>query len=85
MADTELLIMNLMLLKIYCEGNKDAESVLSEAIQTIRELQSKGNEVCNWKPIDEEGYENCHYDYDETIPDFFNYCPYCGKKIKVVE
>lgn len=42
-------------------------------------------DVCEWKKVDEEGYQNCKCNYDETIPDFFKYCPYCGKKIKVVE
>ena len=43
------------------------------------------DDVCEWTKIDEEGYKNCECNYDETIPDFFKYCPYCGKKIKVVE
>ena len=42
------------------------------------------DDVCEWTKIDEEGYKNCECNYDETIPDFFKYCPYCGKKIKIV-
>lgn len=43
--------------------------------------EETSNNMCEWKKIDEEGYKNCKCNYDETIPDFFKYCPYCGKKI----
>ena len=43
------------------------------------------DDVCDWKQ-DEDGYTNCRYTYDEIDSvDFFKFCPYCGKKIKVVE
>ena len=53
---------------------------LNEAIKIVKQ-GGDANVVCEWKKIDEEGYKNCEWNYDETIPDFFKYCPYCGKKI----
>ena len=44
-------------------------------------IDEEVSDVCEWTKIDEEGYKNCECNYDETIPDFFKYCPYCGKKI----
>ena len=55
---------------------------LNEAIEIVK--QGDADDVCEWTKIDEEGYKNCECNYDETIPDFFKYCPYCGKKIKIV-
>ena len=54
------------------------------AIEIVKQ-GSDANVVCEWKKIDEEGYKNCECNYDETIPDFFKYCPYCGKKIKKIK
>ena len=62
----------------YCQNRID------KAIEIVKQ-GSDANVVCEWKKIDEEGYKNCECNYDETIPDFFKYCPYCGKKIKVKE
>ena len=53
---------------------------IDKAIEIVKQ-GSDANVVCEWKKIDEEGYKNCECNYDETIPDFFKYCPYCGKKI----
>ena len=42
-------------------------------------------DVCEWEQ-QEDGYRNCRYSFDEIDSvDFFRYCPYCGKKIKVKE
>ena len=56
---------------------------IDKAIEIVKQ-GSDANVVCEWKKIDEEGYKNCECNYDETIPDFFKYCPYCRKKIKIV-
>ena len=55
----------------------------SKAIEIVKQ-GSDTDDVCEWTKIDEEGYKNCKCNYDETIPDFFKYCPYCRKKIKIV-
>ena len=59
---------------------------LNEAIEIVKQggVSDASDNVCEWTKIDEEGYKNCKCNYDETIPDFFKYCPYCGKKIKIV-
>ena len=49
------------------------------------------DEVCEWKR--EVYYDKCPHEeglfkrvhYDEAVERAFKYCPYCGKKIKVVE
>ena len=65
-------------------------STIDEAIQTIRELQSKSEEVCEWTFIDEDfnAYDtSCKNPWclESGTPsdNKMNYCPYCGKKIKV--
>ena len=58
--------------------------VVDDAIEIVKQ-GGVSDDVCEWTKIDEEGYKNCKCNYDETMPDFFKYCPYCGKKIKVVE
>ena len=59
---------------------------LNEAIEIVKQgsASDASDNVCEWTKIDEEGYKNCKCNYDETIPDFFKYCPHCGKKIKIV-
>lgn len=80
--------------KVFC-----ANSVKStdKAIHTIRELQSKSEEVCEWK-YTKEIMDNAEFKVGcntnalkrGVVPNNFSYhnfkyCPYCGKKIKVVE
>ena len=59
---------------------------IDKAIEIVKQsgVSDASYNVCEWKKIDEEGYKNCECNYDETIPDFFKYCPYCRKKIKIV-
>lgn len=68
-------------------NNNSSKRVPYEFIDYVegkREISVSDN-VCEWKQ-DEDGYTNCRYSYDEIDSiDFFKYCPYCGKKIKVVE
>ena len=63
-----------------------------DAIRTIREFQSKSEEVCEWTLIDEDfnAYDtSCKSPWclESGTPgdNKMNYCPYCGRKIKVVE
>lgn len=75
-------------------GNDDTpfmNEILDNAIQTIRELQSKSEEVCEWE-ISKDGLYDC-CPHEEVAfqrskvakEEGFNYCPYCGRKIKVVK
>ena len=70
----------------------NAEKKLDEAIQTIRELESKSEEVCEWRRMGDGWYSEptCDSDvryicYSEDMICEWKYCPYCGRKIKVVE
>lgn len=68
-------------------GNVDG---LKHAIKIINELAEEyNNDFCEWKYIDSTSH-------NATIPcrgntmniksmRYYTYCPYCGKKIKVVE
>lgn len=60
-----------------------------DAIEIVNQLAEEyNNDFCEWKQEDEEGFSNCRFNYQEIISDEvsgFVYCPYCGKKIKVVE
>lgn len=63
---------------------------LCDAISIVNELAEEyNNDFCEWKYIDSTSY-------NATIPcrgntmniksmRYYTYCPYCGKKIKVVE
>ena len=70
-----------------CSDIKDADNIASfcdeiySEIKTVKQFNASNDVLCEWTKIDEEGYKNCKCNYDETIPDFFKYCPYCGKKI----
>lgn len=68
-----------------------------KAIRTIRELQSKSEEVCEWEK-GSSGYIGYPAYYSKCcttnsnglemqthIISDWKYCPYCGRKIKVVE
>lgn len=68
-----------------------------KAIRTIRELQSKSEEVCEWEK-GSSGYVGYPAYYSKCcttnsnglemqthIISDWKYCPYCGRKIKVVE
>lgn len=65
---------------------------VNNAIQTIQEFQSKSEEACEWTLFDEEtnAYNTtcggAFWLNDGSPKDNgFKYCPYCGRKIKVVE
>ena len=59
-------------------------SVIDKAIETAKK-RIVSDDVCEWK---EDAYgrwhTDCHYLADNE-PLEYTYCPYCGKKIKVVD
>lgn len=77
----------------YAQGNCGEHiKATDKAIRTIRDLQSKSEEVCEWKLFDEEtnAYNTTcggAFWFNDVSPkdNGFKYCPYCGRKIKVVE
>lgn len=73
----------------FISKNKAIEIVNEVAEESsVFECHSNGGGCCEWKLEDEEGFSNCRFTYQEIMGDEvkgFKYCPYCGKKIKVVE
>lgn len=55
-----------------------------EAIEIVKQVCFGKDDVCEWK-CDEYGrfHTECHYLADND-PLEYTYCPYCGKKIKIV-
>lgn len=65
---------------------------VKEAIKIIRKLESKLDEVCEWIKYDyrticpkEHNIYNPYWRIPEDRMDTLKYCPYCGRKIKVVK
>lgn len=59
------------------------KSVLEKEMEIVKQ-GCVYDDVCEWSK-EEDGYRNCRYNFDEIDSvDFFRYCPYCGKKIKVI-
>lgn len=60
-----------------------------EVIKIVNQLAEEyNNDFCEWKPIIANArmkYKNCEFAEDTTDTFMFEFCPYCGKKIKVVE
>lgn len=62
-----------------------------DAISTINQLAEEyNNDVCEWIKYEDKraNYNNCKWrneDIDEFSVNHFRFCPYCGRKIKVVE
>jgi len=59
------------------------------AIKIVNQVAEEyEQEVCEWKDEDKDSYyfSNCNKDDALSVLDVFTfkYCPYCGKKIKVV-
>ena len=100
MAEIEKVIEDLESIKrtLYnLTGSHKNERKVDNAIRTIRELQSKSEEVCEWKK-GSSGYIGYPAYYSKCcttnsnglemqthIISDWKYCPYCGRKIKVVE
>lgn len=88
--DVEKVIEDLLSIKKLGADGSPAHIKIDNAIQIIRELQIKEEEVCEWEKASEDDmsmwtyYPDCKGMTDIDISGF-RYCPYCGRKIKVVE
>ncbi len=58
-------------------------SDLKEIVNQLAEEYN--NDFCEWKGIDMLGLYNSSCQQKSIVNPFWTYCPYCGKKIKVVE
>ena len=68
----------------------DDADLYKEAINDVIEIVKQGDvsdDVCEWKKDDmcETVYMVCGGCFTSEYQKDFKYCPYCGKKIKVVE
>ena len=67
------------------KSNKEAV----RALESVLEGKETEVDACEWKHDDEEYETGCnqkHLIFDGSLYDNdYKYCPYCGKKIKVVE
>ena len=74
----------------YCDDDGNDYIPLSKAIEIVKK-GCVSDDVCEWKYNDSEYYfesscENLHiFMSDGPKENEYEYCPYCGKKIKVVE
>ena len=77
----------------YARACEEAIEIVNQVAEEYVPDENVGeiDEVCEWKR--EVYYDKCPHEeglfkrvhYDESVKRAFNYCPYCGKKIKVVE
>lgn len=75
---------NLQIIRNYIKQNTASSDVPDINVGEIEEFCEWKREVYYDKCPHEEGlFKRVHY--DESVKRAFNYCPYCGKKIKVVE
>lgn len=89
------IIKQVPLYRYECELDKGRQSDLFQALnKAISDMQEKieKEDVCEWKLFDVEAnaYDSTcggafWFGEGDTKDNGFNYCPYCGKKIKVVE
>lgn len=77
--------------KVCFRGEKAQEVAIDKAIEIVQQC-GVSDDVCEWKTDygfvsdkykRETGCGHTFYDLHHAVP--FKYCPYCGKKIKVVE
>lgn len=86
--------------RFYCYYNEGFNVGLKNAIEIVNQVAEEYvpdknvgeiEEFCEWKR--EVYYDKCPHEeglfkrvhYDEAVERAFKHCPYCGKKIKVVE
>lgn len=53
----------------------------------VSKTESGNEEVCEWEEVRLPGeifWINCRYREDREYSPYFEFCPYCGKKIKVI-
>ena len=61
---------------------------MQHAIKIVNQVaEMYEQEVCEWEEVRlpvKIFWRNCRYREDTEYSPYFEYCPYCGKKIKVV-
>ena len=67
------------------EGEKSQEMAIDKAIEIVKQ-GSVSDDVCEWKQDNmcETVYRVCVGCFTSAYQKDFKFCPYCGKKIKVV-
>lgn len=67
------------------EGEKSQEMAIDKAIEIVKQ-GSVSDDVCEWKQDNmcETVYRVCGGCFTSAYQKDFKFCPYCGKKIKVV-
>lgn len=74
---------NDLTMKQVCESESVA---YQNAIEIVNQVASEyGGEVCEWKGKDKLGLYNSACKQRSIVNPFWTHCPYCGKKIKIVE
>ena len=72
-----------------CEGSLSFAMGFKVAILIVNELAEEyNNDFCEWKPYKSEFYSyksKCNALFPRKCGDEYEFCPYCGKKIKVVK
>ena len=70
----------------YFSSTREVMIVKNEAIEIV-EQGGVSDDVCEWKQDNmcETVYRVCGGCFTSAYQKDFKYCPYCGKKIKVVE
>ena len=69
------------------EAVKIVNQVAEEYNSTSKNSSNSNDEVCEWKlDTTYEHMATAHEEYESVVDiNSWKYCPYCGKKIKVVE
>ena len=71
-----------------CADGEAMEIFMDGDIVILRKCEeNKADDVCEWKVKSNYYVTKCSHDTDVMygLKQDFKYCPYCGKKIKVVE
>ena len=75
--------------RTFDESIKTKNLAYKEAISIVNQLAEEyNNDFCEWKMLKANArlrHKNCMFAEDTVDPWKFNFCPYCGKQIKVVE
>ena len=71
-----------------CTDGEPMEIFMNKDTIVMRKYEeNKADDVCEWKVKSNYYVTKCSHDTDVMygLKQDFKYCPYCGKKIKVVE
>ena len=70
---------------LWIKGNEEFSITRNELIEIVNQC-GVSDDVCEWREHPICGFYSEHIGADRIINiDEYKYCPYCGKKIKVVE